>query len=408
MGQLQQTMTSISANAAAVRSGSKEINKASDNLARRSEQTAASLEQSAAALDRITATVRKSAEGAQEARVAVRAAKSGAEMSGLVVRNTVQAMGEIGHALQEIVSQVTQLNSLVDEIAAAAQRQAIALGEVNSAVNQMDEATQHNAAMVEQATAASSHQAAEADELAQLVARFETGTPARLRSRAPPAAQCRAWRPAIPQRSAKPSAQRSHREALRRKTLFPAAKTAIACRLKFLWPVKAFPGTFLAIPRKGFRRSRNFATNEIMLFHASCAARPGSGDTLDAALLLGPPGSGKSDLLLRLIHRGWVMVADDQVHVENGMASPPAALAGVLEVRGLGLFRLPFAPAATLRLAVNLGIQTTRLPGPEHHEPLGLPLITIDPAQISAPERLSLALDAATGRVQNIAGAFAA
>jgi len=145
-----------------------------------------------------------------------------------------------------------------------------------------------------------------------------------------------------------------------------------------------------------------------MLFHASCAARPGYGDRPDAVLLLGPPGSGKSDLLLRLLDRGWVMVADDQVEVKNGIASAPAALAGILEVRGLGLFRMNFAFAARLRLAVNLGIQTTRLPEPERHETLGLPLVTIDPAQNSAPERLSLALDAACGRVQNLAGAFAA
>jgi HPr kinase/phosphorylase len=145
-----------------------------------------------------------------------------------------------------------------------------------------------------------------------------------------------------------------------------------------------------------------------MLLHASCAARPGPGDTLDAVLLLGPPGSGKSDFLLRLLHRGWLMVADDQVDVENGIARAPAALAGILEVRGLGLFRLPFAPAATLRLAVNLGIQTTRLPAPEQHETLRIPLVTIDPGQNSAAERLALALDAACFRVQQIAGAFAA
>jgi HPr kinase/phosphorylase len=102
------------------------------------------------------------------------------------------------------------------------------------------------------------------------------------------------------------------------------------------------------------------------------------------------------------------MVADDQVHVESGIARAPAALAGILEVRGLGLFRLPFVAAARLRIAVNLGIQTARLPEPESHQTLGIPLVTIDPAQISAPERLCLALEAACGRLHQVAGAFAA
>jgi hypothetical protein len=52
----------------------------------------------------------------------------------------------------------------------------------------------------------------------------------------------------------------------------------------------------------------------IMRFHASCAARMGEGG-FDAVLLLGTSGSGKSDLLLRLIDRGWALVADDQVIV---------------------------------------------------------------------------------------------
>ncbi len=86
-----------------------------------------------------------------------------------------------------------------------------------------------------------------------------------------------------------------------------------------------------------------------MLVHASCAARLGL-DGSEAVLLVGPPGAGKSDLVLRLIHAGWGLVADDQVVVEDGVASAPAALAGVLEVRGLGLFRLPYVASARLRL----------------------------------------------------------
>jgi HPr kinase/phosphorylase len=144
-----------------------------------------------------------------------------------------------------------------------------------------------------------------------------------------------------------------------------------------------------------------------MRFHASCAARPGSGG-FDAALLLGPAGSGKSDLLLRLIHQEWHLVADDQVLVEDGVARAPAALAGMIELRGLGLFRLPFVPAAPLRLVVVLGGQGARLPEPRWHDALGLPEIIVDPAQASAPQRVAIALDAVTGKVANMVGAFAA
>ncbi len=102
------------------------------------------------------------------------------------------------------------------------------------------------------------------------------------------------------------------------------------------------------------------------------------------------------------------MVADDQVMVEHGMASAVPALAGILEVRGLGLFRLPFVAAAPVRLVVRLGIAPVRLPEPELDEALGVPVVTIDPASASAPDRVALALDAARGRVKQVAGAFAA
>jgi HPr kinase/phosphorylase len=144
-----------------------------------------------------------------------------------------------------------------------------------------------------------------------------------------------------------------------------------------------------------------------MRLHASCAARLGP-DGTDAVLLLGPPGAGKSDLLLRLIHAGWALVADDQVLVEDRVASAPRALAGLLEVRGLGLFRLSSIESARLRLAVRLGVQPERLPDPEWDAALDLPVVTIDPGQISAVERVSIALEAACGRVTQIAGAFAA
>ncbi len=138
-----------------------------------------------------------------------------------------------------------------------------------------------------------------------------------------------------------------------------------------------------------------------MQIHASCAARDGQG-----VLLLGPPGSGKSDLVLRLLDRGFQLVADDRVDIDHGMASPPAALAGLLEVRGLGLLRLPYAAEARLALTVELA-RGERLPTPATHPMLDLPLVQIDPAACSAPHRVALALDCALGRTSLLAGAFA-
>jgi HPr kinase/phosphorylase len=52
------------------------------------------------------------------------------------------------------------------------------------------------------------------------------------------------------------------------------------------------------------------------------------------------------------------------VEIENGHASAPAALAGLLEVRGLGILRLPYLERAALALAVTLGGPVPRLPAP--------------------------------------------
>lgn len=87
-----------------------------------------------------------------------------------------------------------------------------------------------------------------------------------------------------------------------------------------------------------------------MPIHASCIAIDGTG-----VLLRGPSGSGKSDLALRLIDGGALLVADDQVKLEviGGalFASPPDILAGKIEARGIGILEnLPWhrAPVALI------------------------------------------------------------
>ena len=138
-----------------------------------------------------------------------------------------------------------------------------------------------------------------------------------------------------------------------------------------------------------------------MRIHASCAAREGQG-----VLLLGPSGSGKSDLLLRLLDRGFALVADDRVDLADGIASAPAALAGLVEIRGLGVVKLPHLASAPVALAVALAAGE-RMPEPELYTPSGCPLVRIEPFAASAAQRVAVALDCALGRTRAIAGAFA-
>src|ERR1700744_1037304 len=113
MEQMQRTIAEVANNSAGVRTASTEISQAADNLSGRPEQQAGSLEEPAAALDEITATVRKTAEGAGQARDAVGPARADAERSGVVVRDAVAAMSEIENSAQ----QISQIIGVIDEIA---------------------------------------------------------------------------------------------------------------------------------------------------------------------------------------------------------------------------------------------------------------------------------------------------
>ncbi|GAB0113084.1 HPr kinase/phosphorylase [Acidisoma sp. C75] len=141
-----------------------------------------------------------------------------------------------------------------------------------------------------------------------------------------------------------------------------------------------------------------------MLLHASCAARDGL-----AILLTGVPGIGKSDLLLRLMDRGFALLADDQVEIgPDGWARPPERLAGLIEVRGLGLLCQTYLAQARPVLVAELAHEPPpRLPQPQRHATLGLPLIHLDPRPASAPLVAAWAFAVAAGEARLLAGALA-
>jgi methyl-accepting chemotaxis protein len=113
MSQLQDTMKMVVGRTAGLHAGGVEIAQASDGLSKRTEQQAASLEETAAALDQITATVKKTAEGALHARKVVFDATAETEKSGQVVKDAVGAMTGI----EESARHISQIIGVIDEIA---------------------------------------------------------------------------------------------------------------------------------------------------------------------------------------------------------------------------------------------------------------------------------------------------
>jgi methyl-accepting chemotaxis protein len=113
LSNLERTLGKIQDNSNSMSAGSSEISHAADNMARRTEAQAATLEQTAAALDEITATVRKTAEGAQQADAVVTHARASADASGDVVDRAVAAMDEISNSS----NQIGQIIGVIDEIA---------------------------------------------------------------------------------------------------------------------------------------------------------------------------------------------------------------------------------------------------------------------------------------------------
>ena len=139
-----------------------------------------------------------------------------------------------------------------------------------------------------------------------------------------------------------------------------------------------------------------------MNVHATCVALR-LGRTWRGVLLRGPSGAGKSDLALRLVDEGARLVADDRtvLAVRGGRlsASAPAIIAGLLEVRGLGIVALParrVAKRAEVALLVDLAApgRIERMPQPARETVMGvtLPVLALAPFEASSAAKLRLAL----------------
>jgi hypothetical protein len=135
--------------------------------------------------------------------------------------------------------------------------------------------------------------------------------------------------------------------------------------------------------------------------HATAVAQWAPGAGWRAVLISGPSGAGKSDLALRLIGRGWRLVADDSVHVfasgEALYAVAPETIAGRIEVRGVGIIPVTSRGVARLVLAVDLGGPAPeRLPEPESRMLAGraLPRLRLTGFEASAVEKVAMAIAA--------------
>ena len=135
--------------------------------------------------------------------------------------------------------------------------------------------------------------------------------------------------------------------------------------------------------------------------HGTCVDVAGTG-----VLLRGPSGSGKSDLALRLIDGGAFLVADDRVDLmiegADVVASAPARLAGMIEVRGVGVARLPSIARARVGMVIDLvdAAAVHRLPEPAVCTLLGVDvrLLRLAPLAASAAATIRLAVGAVRER----------
>ncbi len=122
-------------------------------------------------------------------------------------------------------------------------------------------------------------------------------------------------------------------------------------------------------------------------------------------LITGMSGAGKSELALRLIKHGGILIADDQVRLENQnnelIASAPDTLRGLIEVYGIGIVKQDYVEQAPIHAVLELTHRDyiERLPEPAYDmlEGIKLPRIAFDPFGNAAIEKLDVIVDCIAG-----------
>ena len=128
--------------------------------------------------------------------------------------------------------------------------------------------------------------------------------------------------------------------------------------------------------------------------HATAIAISGAG-----VMICGDSGSGKSDLALRLIDRGGILISDDYVEIQRRkddlLLRSPANIAGKLEIRSLGIMQCDHMTDIPLKMVVNLKAAPDRFPLERQVRNLlgiNIPICTLDAMENSAPIKVEWAL----------------
>ena len=130
--------------------------------------------------------------------------------------------------------------------------------------------------------------------------------------------------------------------------------------------------------------------------HVSCVAIDGR-----AVLIEGRSGAGKSDLALRLIDRGAKLVSDDYTLViregSRLVATPPANIAGKIEVRGIGILPMAYVERVPVALLVELSDDVERMPPDMPIRTIAgvrVPVVAVEGHYASSPIKVEMALAA--------------